>query len=31
MIDQSIFPEIIILLILTTFPLDIVWMLLGEN
>ena len=29
--DQSIFPSVIILLILTTFSLDYVWILLGEN
>ena len=29
--DQSIFPSVIILLILTTFSLDYLWILLGEN
>ena len=29
--DQSIFPSVIILLTLTTFSLDYVWILLGEN
>ena len=29
--DQSFLPEVIILLILTTFSLDFVWILLGEK
>ena len=30
-IDQSLFPLVIILLILITFPLDDIWRLLREN